>query len=214
MFFWIQNYKRSFATSADSAPEFELYYSNVGTSGPWTDTNNPHYVDDWNTPIRMKELSGVVTKRYWKIVVPAVDEVIQISGLWLCYLFELDQGRAYPDDDTIKYHDSFHVTASGRIYNRAINRNPISILPRTYRINDSDKLDTIQDIFNDTRGRRYPLFLQEGTGQGDAKAVHIMSNQLQQAKIDYQLWTVMLPLQEIILRLLGALDCNGLLYLL
>lgn len=189
---WVQNYKSSFGVKT-----FDIYYSDVGTSGPWTDTNDPHLVNDNETPLRIQELVTSYTKRYWKISIESLSTIIQISGLWLTRLYELDQGRAYPDEDTLKYHDSFHVTNSGRIYSRAINRNPIRILPRTYKINDSSKIDTIQNIFNDSMGRNYPIILQEGTYQDEARLVCLTVDQLQQSKVDYELWNVALQFQEV-----------------
>lgn len=194
---WVQNYKRSFAPSADPNPEFEIYYSTVGTSGPWDSASSPHYVNDWIVPVRIKELSSPAAKRYWKIAIPALDEAIHISGLWLCRLFELEQGSNYPDESTIQYFNSYRVTPGGRIYTRAINSNPIRILPRTYNVSTTTKQALIQNMFLRNRGRRYPLFLQEGTLQGTVRFVYLMADRLQQAKVDYNLWTITLPFQEV-----------------
>lgn len=194
---WLQNYKTDFSTSVEPNPEFELYYSDVGVSGSWTNTSNPHEINDEDTPIRLKGLSSALSKRYWKIAIPDLDEATHLSGLWLCRLFELEQGSTYPDESTIQYYNSFRVTPGGRIYTRAINSNPIRILPRTYNISDSAKCDVAQNMFNDTRGRRCPLFLQEGTAQTEVRFVYLMIDQLQQAKVDYQLWNISLPFQEV-----------------
>ena len=193
---WVQNYKRDFSTSAEPTPEFELYYSSVGTGGPWDSAGGTHAVNDWNTPIRLKEIS-LNTKRYWKISIPALDEAIHLSGLWLCRLFELEQGATYPDESTIQYFNSYRVTPGGRIYTRAINSNPIRILPRTYNVSTITKQALIQNMFLHNLGRRYPLFLQEGTLQGTVRFVYLMADRLQQAKIDYNLWTITLPFQEV-----------------
>jgi len=194
---WVQNYKRDFSTSAEPDPEFELYYSAIGVGGSWTNTNKPHDINDYYTPIRLKELDGLETKQYWKIAIPALNEVIQLSGLWLCRLFELEQGSTYPDESTFQYHNSFRVTPGGRIFTRAINRNPIRILSRTYNINTIAKQALIQNMFGHTLGRRYPLFLQEGTLQGTVGFVYLMADRLNQAKVDYQLWNISLPFQEV-----------------
>ena len=193
---WVQNYKRDFSTSAEPTPEFELYYSSVGTGGPWDSAGGTHAVNDWNTPIRLKEIS-LNTKRYWKISIPALDEAIHLSGLWLCRLFELEQGATYPDESTIQYFNSYRVTPGGRIYTRAINRNPIRVLPRTYNVSTITKQALIQNMFLHNLGRRYPLFLQEGTLQGTVRFVYLMADRFQQAKIDYNLWTITLPFQEV-----------------
>lgn len=189
---WVQNYKTNFGSGT-----FDLYYSDTGTGGPWTNTNNSHLILDIVNPVRVRGLSSSLTKRYWKLAIPALDATIHLSGLWLCRLFELDQAQTYPDEDTFQYHNVFRIAPGGRIFTRAINRNPIRILPRTYKITDSAKRDVIQDMFNDTRGRRCPLFLQEQTGQGYVRFVYLMTDRLEQAKVDYQLWTISLPFQEI-----------------
>lgn len=194
---WVQNYKRDFSTSVEPSPEFELYYSDVGVGGSWTSVSSPHAINDYYTPIRLKELDGLVTKRYWKIAIPALNEVIQFSGLWLCRLFELEQGSTYPDESTIQYYSSFRVTPGGRIYVRAINNNPIRILPRTYNISTITKQTLLQNMFNHNLGRRYPLFLQEGTAQTEVRFVYLMADRLSQAKVDYNLWTISLPFQEV-----------------
>lgn len=186
---WIQNYKMDFGFYT-----FQLFYSDTGTSGPWDDANANKFVTNPNTPVRVEELASPLTKRYWKLAIPALDVTIHLSGLWLCQLFELEQANAYPDEDTFQYHNSFRVTPGGRIFTRGINRNPIRILPRTYNISDSAKRDVIQNMFNDVRGRRHPLFLKE---EGYARFVYLMADRLEQAKVDYQLWTISLPFQEV-----------------
>lgn len=129
-------------------------------------------------------------KQYWRLKINlggGSTTAPELSGLFLTRKYTISQGNEWPEPDLETYHNRGGFTAGGRSFVSAINRNKTETFQRTYQLDQTD-MTALQNAFNDSRGSLFPLILQEGTTDVDARFVRFADNSLNRNQIDYQLY--------------------------
>ncbi len=127
------------------------------------------------------------TKRYWRLSADALAGAFEFSGVFWAQKHTISQGNEWPEPDLETYHNRGGLTAGGRSFVTAINKNKTETFQRTYQLNQAD-MTTLQNAFNDSKGSLFPLIIQEGSAMSDARFVRFVDNSLNQNQIDYQLY--------------------------
>jgi hypothetical protein len=188
---WIPNY-----TTAFGANDFTVNYSDDDIS--YIDTLSDHAVADTAGPIRIKEFSGgSQSHRWWQLILPVVSNVVYIGGFWLLKKYTVSQGNEYPHDDTPQYNNSISHGHGGRRFVHAINKEAHWRFNRRYLLDGTTEHDAIMNVYNDCRGRRWPLFVQEGATQNDAKFCYLNSDFMPPNESGYQIYDMTMRFRQI-----------------
>jgi len=176
---WIQNYTTAFGSgsyTAASSPDDITYTGRFSKA-----------IGTPNTPLIFPVETGTFSFRYWRITFSFMGAVANVSGIFICQKFTIAQGNEWPETDAEIYHNRAFSSAGGRTFVQAINSNKVEQFPRTYQL-DQTKMTILQNVFNDSKGSRFPLILQEGALASEARLVRFAQNELNENQIDYQLY--------------------------
>lgn len=179
---WVHNY-----TGITNARTAELYYSDddstytfVSGSGALVDTDGP-------IRIRTSGLPTAAAHRYWRIRIngEAGGQIAEISGIWLCTLYQPSVANQLPEMDADLFANSITTSDSGRQFGAAKRSTRQYVFPRQFVFYSQADLDELRGAVNDCRGRLYPLFLQEASAQTDAVMCHFAEDQFAKNRMRY-----------------------------
>jgi len=131
-------------------------------------------------------IAGSVSKRYWRFVIGNMTTVAEISQIFFLRTRAISIGNQFPEPDALKYHDNLIELPGGRSFVAGINSQGIyNNIARTYLLEGTTWTSTTLYLaYQDCKGRRYPLILNEGT---DYKYVRFNQpdNELSKNQIEY-----------------------------
>lgn len=178
--FLVQDYKLHGAPDTYeifSSPD-DIVYTSRGTG---------NLAEALTQPIIIKDITQQ-TLRYWRFAVDVAGlPVANISELMLCRKHTIAQAAQWPEQDIERYHNRIIISPGGRQFTQSVNLNKQEVFTRKYRLNLSD-MNTLKSIFNDGKGRLFPLILQEGTANADARYVRFESDVLNENQLDFELF--------------------------
>lgn len=140
----------------------------------------------YDNPILIKDISQI-NARYWRFEFDPVNFTFNFGEVWACRKFTISQGAEWPENDIERYHNRAVFGPGGRGFVQAVNSNKVEEFSRTYQL-DQTKMNFLRDAFNDSRGSRFPLILQEGSINYYARIVRFAQDELDENQIDYQLY--------------------------
>lgn len=125
---------------------------------------------DTSTPLRISSWTAI-SHRWWGLKFnPSI--VIEVAGIWFGQLFDIDQGNVLPQEDEDQFYNRVSQLPGGRLAVAGINRNRVENVGRRYLIQSSDgNFDELRNAYQDSRGRRHPLVINEGAAQNNARIV-------------------------------------------
>ena len=176
---FIKNYK----TFGDSPAAIGCYWSDNGSD--WTGISNFPTLKDITTPIRINTTSFELTHRYWRIAIGDQDEVIKLAGIWWGSYYNIDQGNVLPQGDEDQFYNRVSQLPGGRLAVAGINRNYVENPSRRYLIKTGTPYSNLLSAFQDSRGIRHLLVMNEGATQGDARVVRFADDILPRPTVGY-----------------------------
>lgn len=160
------------------------YWSDNGTS--WTLINQFSMVD-YVTPIRIFTNGFGSSHRYWRIIFTQGQEY-RIAGIWWGSYYNIAQGNEYPEADADRFYNRVSALPGGRIAVAGINRRSSRLISRQYVFSGVTEFNKLRNAFLDSSGRRFPLVMNEGSAQGDARLVRFANDDFAENEIDYQMF--------------------------
>jgi len=140
-------------------------------------------------PLRIIDYpSPPISYRYWRILLNAQNVVAQIAGIWYCTKYSLGQGNQWPENDLDRFYNLFLPNQSGRDHFISINKKRNLLSPRSYIFDGTTAFDKLRTAFNNSRGRLWPLIIQEGDSYDDARVVRFSSDEFGHAEYQSDLY--------------------------
>ena len=136
------------------------------------------------------------TKRYWRLSADAFNDAFEFSGVLWTRKYTIAQAAQWPERDIDRYHNRVVMAPGGREYVQSINLKKQEIFTRKYRLNEAD-MNTLRSVFNNCKGRMFPLVLQEGSADADARLVRFASDSLNENQLDFELYEPTVQFVEI-----------------
>ena len=188
--FWVRDYKTNHWDSGTNGQSYEVRYSDDNST--YTAVNGSQTLSGHPNPIYFEDLGSDLTHRYWRFYIwtttPAPTMNIEIGGMWFGKKYELTSGNQFPEDDTTIYHNKKTTAAGGRTFVRGINSNNQTQFSRTYLINGTTDINSLQTVFEASMGSCYPLLLREGASQSDFQLVRFADSKFSKNEIEYQIY--------------------------
>lgn len=157
-----------------------VYYSDTGTSGPWTqytdleiDIGDDQTVGD---PIIMLTSTSPETHRYWRLGFWLFDPVIQLAHVFLGEVNSIGVPDYYPIDHVIRFGTRMIAGPGGRTMRSPTNAKPINIRTRSWLSSNSNDMDALQAVVDNCGGRE--LFLMVKPNGETAEVVEILDREL------------------------------------
>lgn len=179
------------------------YYADTDlslTDGGWTIISNPAYTTIGSMasgPLRIAELTGAPSHRYWRLYITAQNEAVKISGVWFCYKRSIATGNQWPEADKHTYANRSVALNGGRRFVSAINKSPYVSLERTFLFVDSTNFGILQNAFLDSCGSRHPVIFQEGSTYDTARLVYFDEEVFNDNQTDYQIYNPTVRMSEL-----------------
>lgn len=175
---FIKNYKSDFGTAT-----FSIYWSDNGSD--WNFISGAPLLTDITTPIRIRSFSSI-THRYWRLrISSSTSAIAQISGIWFGSYYNIDQGNVLPQGDEDQFYNHVSQLPGGRLTVAGINRNYVENPSRRYLIKTGTPYTNLLSAFQDSRGRRHLLVMNEGATQTDARVVRFADDILPHPTVGY-----------------------------
>ena len=177
MLFCIKNYKEISTGSIDR------YWSDNGSS--WTFVSGGPSLVDTATPIRINTTNLGLSHRYWKFDIAGQSHAVKVAAIWWGSYFNIAQGNVLPQGDEDQFFNRVGRLAGGRLAVAGINRNHVENPSRRYLVKTGTPYSNMLSAFQDSRGIRHLLIMNEGATVADARVVRFADNVLPHPTVGY-----------------------------
>lgn len=160
----------------------EIWWSDNGSS--WTQVSGNITMTDTATPIRIKTSGLSLTHRYWRFVLSYAN-AYSIGGIWCSSYYSVAQGNVLPQGDEDQFFNRVSQLPGGRLAVAGINRNYVENPSRRYLIKAGTPYSNMLSAFQDSRGIRHLLIMNEGASQSDARVVRFADDVLPHSTVGY-----------------------------
>jgi len=158
---WFANTNTDFSSSVIGIT------NSLQTSGG-TIVGNYAALSDINGPMYVKTLDLTGNDRYYFIEGTTFTDVPQIGGIFLCKTNTITRQHEYRGSEKLPLYDNTLVKLTGLGEHISLHqRNPIYTYKRAYKLISSSEVSWVDNVFNQSSGRRNLFIYTEGTTQAD-----------------------------------------------
>lgn len=135
--------------------------------------------------------------RYWRITASSVTNIAEVSLFMPTNKVTLSWANELPERSPLSYRNS--VTRSGDFVRYVVGESNTGLqrFHRTYTALTSANLAILQGVYEDCRGSRYPLVIQEGATEATAKLVRIVNASFDPSMTCYGRYNVEMEFEEV-----------------
>jgi len=166
-----------------SAGTLQCWWSDNGST--WYVVSGTTNLTDTSTPIRIRTTGLGLTHRYWRATIVNPSHVVELAGIWFGSYYNVAQGNVLPQMDEDQFYNRVSQLPGGRVAVTGINRNHTENPSRRYLVKTGTPYSNMLSAFQDSRGIRHLLIVNEGATQGDARIVRFADDVMPRPIVGY-----------------------------